>query len=453
MGKSNWEQMFLFNNDPNVNKLRNLYSTPSWFEVLGVDRIEALHSNFIAWFLGNTKLGLNQSENAMTRFIDVVIKQSKIQKVEGVDDDLINSVAARDIAIKDINIDKEVSYKDSKNNNRIDLIVTCDICVNNVDKELVLFIENKVGANETFNKKSDKFQTQVYYDQYHNDSYSNQIQLFVFLSPYDNAKCDCDDFIRITYKDLLMHVLVPTMNYATISEHDRLFMLEYIRTLGAQVMNHQDLGFVMAITDNEQEAYSEIYKSYESLFLNSMAAKISERYGKSSTPTKDKWSAKLKEWELTFSDKPDKQLIAFWDSNSAFIKNTIDIAEPENRNELVNAINVILKDRSEFVVEYSGQRIRVNKSHLAAEIVRAYITLKALNENDSDKLKDFFRGIREPFIIEEVPCRSGNSRKIYDPVNLGTKTIWIPNNCWPAGGRQFGRLLKVANKVDGLTLE
>ena len=69
------------------------------------------------------------------------------------------------------------------------------------------------------------------------------------------------------------------------------------------------------------------------------------------------------------------------------------------------------------------------------------------------KLKDFFRGIREPFIIEEVPCRSGNNIKIYDPVKLGIKTIWIPNNCWPAGARQFERLLKVANKVNGLTLE
>ena len=117
MAQNNWDEIFEFNNDPNVNQLRNLYATPSWFEILGVDRIEALHSNFIAWLLRNKSLGINQSDNAVTRFIDVVIKQSKSQKAKGIDKDLINSIAARDIVIKDVNVDKEVSYKDTKSDN------------------------------------------------------------------------------------------------------------------------------------------------------------------------------------------------------------------------------------------------------------------------------------------------------------------------------------------------
>ena len=127
MAHNNWDEIFKFNNDSNVNQLRNLYSTPSWFEILGVDRIEALHSNYIAWFLGNKNLGLNPSDNAMTRFIDVVIKKSKEQQAKEIDSDFINSVASRGIVIKDIDVDKEVSYKDSKKNNRIDLIVTCEV--------------------------------------------------------------------------------------------------------------------------------------------------------------------------------------------------------------------------------------------------------------------------------------------------------------------------------------
>lgn len=451
MEKDNWDNIFEFNNDPNVNKLRNLYATPSWFEILGVDRIEALHSNFIEWLLRNKSLGINQSDNAVTRFIDVVIKQSKSQKAKGIDKDLINSIAARDIVIKDVNVDKEVSYKDTKSDNRIDLIVTCDICVNNEDKELVLYIENKVGANETFNKKSNKFQTQVYYDQYHDDSEPNLIQLFVFLSPYNNAICDCNDFIRITYKDLLMYVLEPTINVPNISKHDRLFIIEYIRTLGAQVLNHQDMGLVMAITDDEKKAYSEIYEKYRLLFLESMAAKISERYRNSSPSTKKTHSENMKKWGLTFSEEPDKQLVAFWNSNCAFIKNTIVIAGPKDKNELVNEINLILKDRTEFTVKYTGIKTKVNKSHLAAEVVKAYIKMNNLNENDLDKLKDSFRGIRKPFIIEGEPKK--NSRNIYDKVILGSKTIWIPNNCWSAGSRHFEKLLNVANKIDGLILD
>ena len=452
MAHNNWDEIFKFNNDSNVNQLRNLYSTPSWFEILGVDRIEALHSNYIAWFLGNKNLGLNPSDNAMTRFIDVVIKKSKEQQAKEIDSDFINSVASRGIVIKDIDVDKEVSYKDSKKNNRIDLIATCEVCINNEDKELVLYIENKVGANETYNKSSDQLQTQVYYDQYHEVDDADRIQLFVFLSPYDNAKCDCNEFIKVTYNDLLMYVLEPIAKIPTISKHDRFFIKEYIRTLGAQVMNHQDMGFVMAITDEEKHAYSEIYNSYHPLFLSALAAKISKRYISSSQATKKGWKEKLEKWGLAFVDVPDEQLVAFWDNNSALIKNTIDIAAPQNKGDLLDAINVILKDRTNYTIKYLDKTTLVNKSHLASRIVEAYIKLNELNENDYENLKRFFNNIREPFILDKKPAQS-NARALYDPVKLGTKQIWIPNHCWPAGSRPFERLLKVAGKIEGLTIE
>ena len=94
----------------------------------------------------------------------------------------------------------------------------------------------------------------------------------------------------------------------------------------------------------------------------------------------------------------------------------------------------------------------LNKSHLASEIVNAYILLNGLNENDLDALRRFFNNIREPFILDKKPVQS-NERALYDPVNLGTKQIWIPNHCWPAGSRPFERLLKVAGKIEGLTIE
>ena len=102
-----------------------------------------------------------------------------------------------------------------------------------------------------------------------------------------------------------------------------------------------------------------------------MAAKISERYRNSSPSTKKTHSENMKKWGLTFSEEPDKQLVAFWNSNCAFIKNTIVIAGSKDKNELVNEINLILKDRTEFTVKYTGIKTKVNKSHLAAEVVKA----------------------------------------------------------------------------------
>ena len=91
--------------------------------------------------------------------------------------------------IKEVHVDKEVTYKDKENNHRIDLIVTCDININNIDKELVVYIENKVCAPETFNKKANINQTQIYYEQYYSEN-AGQIQLFVFLSPSENAESE-----------------------------------------------------------------------------------------------------------------------------------------------------------------------------------------------------------------------------------------------------------------------
>ena len=299
-----WDKIFEFNNDPNVNKLNNLYSIPSFFETLGLDRIEALHSNFIAWLLENKQLGLDDSENSLTRFLDVIVKNNNKQNVMDINEDLINSIASRSIIINDVNVDKEVAYKDKESNNRIDLIVTCDININNIEKELVLYIENKVYAPETFKKKANTFQTNDYYDLYFSED-AGQIQLFIFMSPYEDAKCDCDKFIRITYKDILLYVLEPIVKVSSINERDRMFIKEYIRTLGAQVLNNQDMGFIMAITNEEKNAFSDIYDKYNTLFWNALAEKISYQYKNSSPQTIKKWKDDLKILEVNYPKYSD----------------------------------------------------------------------------------------------------------------------------------------------------
>ena len=322
--KSTWDRIFEYNNDLAVTQLKNLYSAPSFFETLGFDRIEALHSNFLAWLLDNQQLGLGKNDNGMTRFLDVVVKNNYAQNAMVIDTDFINAVASRSMIIKEVHVDKEVTYKDKEN--RIDLIVTCDININNIDKELVVYIENKVCAPETFNKKANINQTQIYYEQYYSEN-AGQIQLFVFLSPSEDAECDCDKFIRITYKDLLLYVLEPMVVLPSINERDRMFIREYIRALGAQVLKNQGMGFVMAITNEERIAFSQIYEKYKILFRDSFAAKISDQYKNSSPQTINKWKKLLEELDLNFLDNPDELLVAFWDNNSSFIINAIDLSD------------------------------------------------------------------------------------------------------------------------------
>ena len=447
-----WDKIFEFNNDPNVNKLRNLYSIPSFFETLGLDRIEALHSNFIAWLLENKQLGLDDSENSLTRFLDVIVKNNNKQNVMHINEDLINSIASRSIIINDVNVDKEVAYKDKESNNRIDLIVTCDININNIEKELVLYIENKVYAPETFNKKANTFQTNDYYDLYFSED-AGQIQLFIFMSPYEDAKCDCDKFIRITYKDILLYVLEPIVKVTSINERDRMFIKEYIRTLGAQVLNNQDMGFIMAITNEEKNAFSEIYDKYNTLFWNALAEKISYQYKNSSPQTIKKWKDDLKRLGVDYPNKSNNLLVAFWNEHSSFIRNSIDICEvdTEKKETVLKMIAVVLKDRTQYKISYNGIQVNSNKSHLASELVKAYINLNNISNNpdDLDNLKQFFSNIREPFILVNKP----DKEKLYDKIKIGNSSIWILNGVWGQGTKNFERLLEKAKKIEGVTID
>lgn len=448
--KTSWDKIFEFNNDPNVNQLRNLYATPSWFEVLGVDRIEALHSNFIAWLLGNRGLWLNQSDNAISRLIDVLIKNNQRQKATLIDANLIGSVASKEMIVRTIDIDNKFAHKGREKDNHIGLIVSCDVSVNNEDKELVLYIKNKVEAKETINETGDDFHTHAYYRQFHDGNKSNRIQLFVFLSPDSDTRGVCNHFIRITYNDLLHYVLEPILTIQTSCTHEKDLINEYIRSLGTQVMIHQDMGSVLAISDEEKKTYTEIYNRYKALFIAAIAAVVSERYKKSHPETKSWWKNKLEQCGQRFSDNPDEQLVAFWKENRALIKNTIVLSAPEkDKTELLKIVSVILKKRVEYTITYNDKKLRTNRGHLAACIVESYIWLNNLKEYDVDRLKQFFNNIRNPFIVVNEP----EIQRQYDKVKLGTRIIWIPNNCWPAGGRQFQRLLEKADQIEGLTIE
>ncbi len=448
--KSTWDRIFEYNNDLAVTQLKNLYSVPSFFETLGFDRIEALHSNFIAWLLDNQHLGQGKNDNAMTRFLDVVVKNNYAQNAMVIDTDFINAVASRSMIIKEVHVDKEVTYKDKENNHRIDLIVTCDININNIDKELVVYIENKVCAPETFNKKANINQTQIYYEQYYSEN-AGQIQWFVFLSPSENAECDCDKFIRITYKDLLLYVLEPMVVLPSINERDRMFIREYIRALGAQVLKNQGMGFVMAITNEERIAFSQIYEKYKLLFRDSFAAKISDQYKNSSPQTINKWKKLLEELDLNFLDNPDELLVAFWDNNSSFIINAIDLSDDCRRETLLKMIADVSKDRTRYRLSYKDNHYDTNKNHLASELVKAYIAINNLSDSpkDMERLKTFFSGIREPFIIQSQPDKD----KLFDRIGIGESSIWIPNGVWGQGTRHFEKLLKKARDINGLTID
>jgi len=127
------------------------------------------------------------------------------------------------------------------------------------------------------------------------------------------------------------------------------------------------------------------------------------------------------------------------------------LSDDSRRETLLKMIADVSKDRTRYRLSYKDNHYDTNKSHLASELVKAYIAINNLSDSpkDIERLKTFFSGIREPFIIQSQPGKD----KLFDQIKIGKSSIWIPNGVWGQGTRHFEKLLKKARDVNGLTVD
>lgn len=70
-----------FNNDPNVRKLREFYSSKSFPEILGVSRRELSHSAFLAWLFSsaeNHMFGIQPVMQLLELYVKNALEQQRI---------------------------------------------------------------------------------------------------------------------------------------------------------------------------------------------------------------------------------------------------------------------------------------------------------------------------------------------------------------------------------------
>ena len=71
-----------FNNDPNVRKLREFYSSKSFPEILGVSRRELSHSAFLAWLFSsaeNHMFGIQPVMQLLELYVKKALEQQKMR--------------------------------------------------------------------------------------------------------------------------------------------------------------------------------------------------------------------------------------------------------------------------------------------------------------------------------------------------------------------------------------
>lgn len=242
-----------FINSETVRALDRYFSEKSMMEILGVDRDENAHSNFLAWLFENEITGKEacrlliellkrKAEKEVT--IPIVFSNLRITNVKVIREDFVCSRYTKD--------GKKISKSDDNDGQDVKGRADLLICINNGEAYIV--IENKVLSEEECKwcstkekpgelpKKEDikdvvkesLWQAQFYENYYSALEPYKDKTLFAFLTLPGKEKAKNCSFIHVTYQDIMDSILVPVLGRLALSNHptEETQIKDYIKALG-----------------------------------------------------------------------------------------------------------------------------------------------------------------------------------------------------------------------------
>lgn len=287
-----------FNLDESINDLKRYYSTPTTWEIINQSRKETRHTQFLAWFFGNKDFNADPNAGPIKKLIVLLLKWANMQENAAFDEEQANSIYSQSLSILSYNVTPEYDILvEPYGEGDIDILVSCVAKVNDVERNINIAIENKIGAPETTKKRFGKdgtettlYQTKAYY-QYITKEYKDDINLFVFLKPTDRdlenvkqAECKCDKYIQINYQELLDNIIQPVCDQKDISVENKYRLKDYIKTLGKPAETDEDTNkniIIMAMNQKERELLTIFFKNNEDLIRAAINALGDEELSKS----------------------------------------------------------------------------------------------------------------------------------------------------------------------------
>ena len=287
-----------FNLDESINDLKRYYSTPTTWEIINQSRKETRHTQFLAWFFGNKDFNADPNAGPIKKLIVLLLKWANMQENAAFDEELANSIYSQSLSILSYNVTPEYDILvEPYGEGDIDILVSCVAKVNDVERNINIAIENKIGAPETTKKRFGKdgtettlYQTKAYY-QYITKEYKDDINLFVFLKPTDRdlenvkqAECKCDKYIQINYQELLDNIIQPVCDQKDISVENKYRLKDFIKTLGKPAETDEDTNkniIIMAMNQKERELLTIFFKNNEDLIRAAINALGDEELSKS----------------------------------------------------------------------------------------------------------------------------------------------------------------------------
>lgn len=186
-------------------KLEEYFSKKSMMEILGVDRDENAHSKFLAW--------LFEKPEALSLLLAFIKSEKKKDNVPSIGNDS-----------KIVSITEDF-FIDNNEKRRVDILIKVYPKENELPYYIV--IENKVYSDEHTN------QLCAYFNHY-SKKYKNRV-LFLFLTLPDqvrlprqkSTKSLCEQFIPITYQDIMSNVLDKMVKDDLIQDYVKCLGLSY----------------------------------------------------------------------------------------------------------------------------------------------------------------------------------------------------------------------------------
>ena len=389
------DDIIAFNNDVDVQRLKEIYYSQTLPEIFAVSRRELTHSSFLAWlFATSSNHGLGTAP--LVQLLELYVLKSREQKKKWITDKVSNAIITRDFHISECTSVTEEAVVTANARGRADIVLTCEINLPNLSlNKLKIVIENKVYSDEHGN------QTQTYFDYYESKKEKREKVLYIYLTPSTSiADADCPEFIHITYQDLLEHVFEPIRRRIDISQRTQFILNEYISSLSipADVMEDKNVTHIqtsiLAIGMDEKEL-----------------------------------------------------LQAFWDKNNRLIIAALTAISSDDDNETKDDAKKLLQNLSQR--DFSKYMVNGNGPYCKNRTVEAVVKLYLEKNNDTtiDELKNIFPdNLRRTFgVIRSCHDEIKDKTRYFEAEHPETKEKFFICNQWGRYTIDFVDYVNAAN--------
>ncbi len=284
-------QIRSFNTDQRMNEVRQFYNSPSFWQIMNIARKENSHSAFIAHYL-NPSSHHSLGDSFLRLFLQMVALRA-IEQNKGLDDDFLQKILLAPTILAAY-IQPEEFMQGETEKGRFDIFMKCFIPMSQqrlsesdttCDEEFVVVVENKVSAKET-KGKTGRGQT-AKYKEYLEANYEGKNKLMILLSPDretavaegKGVKIDCEDFIRVSYQDLLTLVIEPILNGDDINREDEMRLKDYVKCLSIPALeddsnnnNSNKKSIIMAMSAKETKLLMDFWNNNEDLIKACLSA-------------------------------------------------------------------------------------------------------------------------------------------------------------------------------------